>query len=1074
MSITSADAAVRHDKGAKKEQVDYSLYPPFIKQLDAKLPDYTREGDIEYPFEETTGIGDENRIRGNWSNKSDYILALIGFTAGVGSFWKFPFLIFQNGGAAFLVPYLVMLILAAMPVFFTELVLGQFSSLAAISVWKVVPMFKGIGYAQVTFSGFFAIFFNVISAWALFYLINSFCFSIPWSNCANSWSGENCTLGTRIQCMEMNGTLLVNGSCYVEQSYMNDSNVIPLHDLDSIPSLKYFHSDVLMLSNGVDDFGALNWYLGLCVLVCWIAVFLCLFQGVKSSGKVVYVSVILPFIIITVLLTRLLTLDGSFQAIIHFMNPNWKVLKDLKVWGEAAVQAFYSVSCCSGGLYTISSYNRFHNNIYRDISLVLTIDVIVSLIGCVLTFSAIGFTCFEFAISLDKFHIRDGFHLVFVFLAEALAGVPVAPLYAGLFFIMVLLVVHATQMFVVETIVSSLCDEHPERLRRNRRHVLTTVCALFILLSIPFCLSSGLYWMEILSQLVLTWPLLVIAFLECMAINWIYGVDNLLDNAKWIVGHWPPCYILWKILFKFVCPLVYLSILCFLWLDWRAISYESYEFPYWSIVVGWSLGAIPLLMIPVVAVWQYCIAKGNITQKWWKILYPDDAWGPALAIHRAEKFPLQIPEARRLLLPPEVEIVGNREGQILQNDEDYDVGGARSSDYGGDARSLRSTVIGNEWPWKHLKTSGKTITEDFHNLEKIHDEYVHKMRELGNVQTASTKALKHHNYLMKGVAELIRKAEKEIEGMPNEPTADGTESLKDTSAGKVDRIKQEIELSRVKLRDMQAELPAQDKGFYLNLILGSNLNVSLLTKCERFKYKKEYEDFKYKITVVITVLTAISFLFPYRVLDMILCFVMVWYYCTLTIRESVLCVNGSRIKGWWLTHHYLSCAVPGIILTWKEGECYQEFRLYFIAFITYISLVQLAQNQYQQGCLRRLHALGQGHQMDITVEGFTSWQFKGLTFLLPFLMGGYIFQLFLTIKLYFAAYWEICDGIWQIPALSVLLGIIGGGNLITTSMVCFKKFKTTPSYANIVTLTRKYSSRHRMRDEAKNSADKSN
>uniref|UniRef100_A0A8R1EIB4 Transporter n=1 Tax=Caenorhabditis japonica TaxID=281687 RepID=A0A8R1EIB4_CAEJA len=220
--------------------VDMSLYPPFIKQLDAKLPDYQREGDIEYPFEEISGVGDENRIRGNWGNKSDYLLAVIGFTAGVGSFWKFPFLVFQHGGAAFLVPYLTMLCLAALPMFFTEMVLGQFSSTAAISVWKVVPLLKGIGFAQVTVSGFFAVFFNIISAWTLFYLINSFSFSIPWSNCANSWSGENCTLGTRIQCRELNGTLLVNGSCIVEYDYSNETTVIPLHDLNSIPSLKYF------------------------------------------------------------------------------------------------------------------------------------------------------------------------------------------------------------------------------------------------------------------------------------------------------------------------------------------------------------------------------------------------------------------------------------------------------------------------------------------------------------------------------------------------------------------------------------------------------------------------------------------------------------------------------------------------------------------------------------------------------------------------------------------------------------------------------------------------------------------
>lgn len=137
-------------------------------------------------------------------------------------------------------------------------------------------------------------------------------------------------------------------------------------------------------------------------------------------------------------------------------------------------------------------------------------------------------------------------------------------------------------------------------------------------------------------------------------------------------------------------------------------------------------------------------------------------------------------------------------------------------------------------------------------------------------------------------------------------------------------------------------------------------------------------------------------------------FLLVWYYCTLTIREAILRVNGSRIKGWWLVHHYISCVLCGIALTWRD-ECYHEFRPLFFLIIVYVGTVQLLQTKYQIGCLRRLHALGQRYPMDITVgkrfysfrqshsfvlivfsEGFSSWMFKGLTFLLPFLVGGYV------------------------------------------------------------------------------------
>ncbi|KAK6024634.1 putative sodium-dependent acetylcholine transporter, partial [Ostertagia ostertagi] len=526
MSLSSSQgraatpAELSSKRSSRKELIDNSLYPPFLKQMDAKLPGYVREGDIEYPFEETNGVGDENRIRGNWSTKTDYMLAAVGFTFGIGNLWRFPFLIFQHGGVAFFIPYLIVLVVAALPMFFMEMVLGQFSSLAAISVWNVVPLFKGVGVAMVLISCIIAIYLNIVSAWSLFYFINSISFSLPWSNCENSWSGLSTNPQSIPSLRYFQSSSLLRPACQIA----NYSLII-----------RSFSEDVLMLSTGFTEIGALNWHLGICVVLSWVAVFLCLFQGVKSSGKVVYVVVVLPFIIMIVLLARLLTLEGSFAALTHFLRPDWRVLKDLTVWGEAAVHAFYSVACCTGGLYTTSSYNRFHNNLFkvvrllslplstffcRDLWIILTVDVITSIICCVLTFSAIGFTCFEFSISLEKFHIRDGAHLVFVFLAEALAGVPVAPLYTGLFFLMVVLIIHSTQLFVVETIVTSLCDEFPERLRRNRRHVLTTVCAAFMVVSIPFCLSAGLFWLLLLAKFTITWPLVVIAFLECMAISW--------------------------------------------------------------------------------------------------------------------------------------------------------------------------------------------------------------------------------------------------------------------------------------------------------------------------------------------------------------------------------------------------------------------------------------------------------------------------------------------------------------------------------------------------------------------------
>lgn len=75
---------------------------------------------------------------------------------------------------------------------------------------------------------------------------------------------------------------------------------------------------------------------------------------------------------------------------------------------------------------------------------------------------------------------------MFVFFAEAVSKLPVAPLYALMFFVMTALIVFNTELFLVETIVSSICDEYPERLRKNHRHVMTFIVLIFFALGLPF------------------------------------------------------------------------------------------------------------------------------------------------------------------------------------------------------------------------------------------------------------------------------------------------------------------------------------------------------------------------------------------------------------------------------------------------------------------------------------------------------------------------------------------------------------------------------------------------------------
>ncbi|XP_069768262.1 ion channel TACAN-like [Narcine bancroftii] len=323
------------------------------------------------------------------------------------------------------------------------------------------------------------------------------------------------------------------------------------------------------------------------------------------------------------------------------------------------------------------------------------------------------------------------------------------------------------------------------------------------------------------------------------------------------------------------------------------------------------------------------------------------------------------------------------------------------------------------------------LDQDYQTLQETHKLYKQQLEEVIKLQNSCLSSIERQKKKYKKLSKILAGCE----------SLDSEEHVRDTEFFK-ELMKERQNI----IFEMEAFLPKKN-GLYLTLVLG-NVNVTLLSKQAKFAYKDEYEKFKLYLTIILLLLSfSCRFLLNSRVADSVFNFLLVWYYCTLTIRESILINNGSRIKGWWVFHHYVSAFLSGVMLTWPDSKMYQLFRNQFLSFSMYQSFVQFLQYYYQSGCLYRLRALGERHNMDLTVEGFQSWMWRGLTFLLPFLFFGHFWQLFNAITLFKLAEHPDCKE-WQVSMCGITFLVLFLGNFLTTVRVIYQKQKRREEKTN--------------------------
>ncbi|XP_014772306.1 sodium-dependent proline transporter isoform X1 [Octopus bimaculoides] len=577
--------------------------------------------------------GDGLVERGNWSGRFDFLMSLLGYSVGLGNVWRFPYLAYSNGGGAFLFPFILMLILIGTPLMFMELAFGQFASLGPAAIFdRFCPLFHGLGIAMICVSSLVAVYYTVIIAWTILYLFMSFTSELPWESCGEEWKTQFCyTYKEADACAKINGSVYYNQTCF-NATYAASENIVELAKNSSIrhvPAQDFFERHVLNISSGIEHLGDIRWQVVLCLLCAWTLTFFSLSKGVKSTGKVVYFTALFPYVVLCILFVRGVTLPGSLKGIIFYVTPEFHLLKSAKVWKEAAVQIFFSLSPAWGGLITLASYNKFHNNCYKDALIVSIGNICTSIFAGFVIFSIIGYLANELDMPVDKV-VDQGAGLAFIVYPDVVTRLPISPLWSFLFFFMLLTLGMGSEFALLETIMTAVQDLYPA-LRQKKTWVVLTVCILGFLSGLTVCTDGGMYILQLMDSYAASWAVFLMAIIECVLIGWVHGAQEFIIEVELMIGQRSRNFHKYfSIFWKYISPATLTLLMVFNAIQYEPLEYDTYVYPGWANAIGWLMALAPIMMIIAIAVFRLLTTHRDLPfkKRVKELLKHTSGWGP--------------------------------------------------------------------------------------------------------------------------------------------------------------------------------------------------------------------------------------------------------------------------------------------------------------------------------------------------------------------------------------------------------------------------------------------------------------
>ena len=453
--------------------------------------------------------------RESWSARSGFIIAAIGSAVGLGNIWRFPYVAYENGGGAFLIPYLIAIFAAGLPLLFLDYAVGHKYRKAPPTAYKKLMNSEALGWWQVMVTLLIGIYYASVLSWAGSYMFYS-----------------------------------------IGQQWGTDTE-------------KFFFTSYLQNGEGLALGFVPTLFIGL--VIVWAVVMFILYGGVKK-GVELSNKIFIPLLLIlfSILVVQALRLPGAVDGLNAFFTPNWEAMTNYKVWLAAFGHIFFSLSVGFGIMLTYSSYLKRKTNLTGSGLVVALANSSFEILAGIGIFAALGFMAYSAGSSVDDV-VSGGIGLAFIAFPKIISSLGAGGDLFGFLFFASLTVAGVTSMVsILQVPIAAFQD----KLGWSRKRAVTIIAGGSAIVStILFSTHSAITFVDIIDYFANNIGIVGGGLLSIILVTWFRR--PLLKELQQHVNQYSSIKLGWgwNFLLTIVTPL---SLLVALGLTLKSIFAEGY------------------------------------------------------------------------------------------------------------------------------------------------------------------------------------------------------------------------------------------------------------------------------------------------------------------------------------------------------------------------------------------------------------------------------------------------------------------------------------------------------------------